>query len=307
MSKKINFLVVGGARCGTTSFHDFLASQNGICMPRIKETHFWCGDNIRSHVSGPGDEYLLDLHYPRTIEDYFRKFDCNSDEGEKKLLGDCCPSYLFYSEVVSEKYYEHNPKGYIIVIWRDPIERLISNFQLLVEAGRENADINRAIAEESGRRLNGWEWTWSYIENSMYWKLSQPFIRYFGRKVIFLPFNEIFLDRNNNQSKRLLSKVFGIDVGIMPWLNVTGANGSMGMLRGFHRRLSVNSEFYRGVSRRIKMRYADIFNRISTSGRARNQREKLELELCLPESLKEDLQNQVALLREFMRINHNFI
>jgi len=87
---KVDFFCVGVAKAGTTSLHDLLDLQEGVSLPKRKETNYFSfGLSGRPAFSGPLDEPNVNATTITSLADYINDFDRSSDE----LVGEICPSY----------------------------------------------------------------------------------------------------------------------------------------------------------------------------------------------------------------------
>ncbi len=128
-----SFFVVGAQKAGTTALHYYLSQHPDIFLPEIKETHFF--------DDGHGDFRLgVDCY----IDRYFRtKADC-------LLAGEVDPEYLFFPEA-APRIAEHFPRSRLIFIFRDPVARAYSHYQMSLSRGRERLEFHKAIAREQVR------------------------------------------------------------------------------------------------------------------------------------------------------------
>src|ERR1051325_10810182 len=90
--KRLDFILAGAQKSGTTALHYFLSKHPDICMGDQQEIHFF--DNDRLFTSAP-DYGQLHKHYPPLPA--------------SSIAGDCTPSYL-YHEPASERIWRYNPK-----------------------------------------------------------------------------------------------------------------------------------------------------------------------------------------------------
>jgi hypothetical protein len=119
-----DFLIVGGARCGTSSLYSYLNEHPEVFMPDLKEPHFfnYLGCSTSPH---PG-------RLPWTIEDYAELFKPGRQE---QKLGEASASYLhFHEKVIPTMRSIYGGKARevkIVIILRNPIERAWSYYMLL--------------------------------------------------------------------------------------------------------------------------------------------------------------------------------
>jgi sulfotransferase family protein len=103
-----NLIVIGGAKCGTTSFHHYLSLHPEICMSQPKELNF----------------FIEEDGWRRGIPWYETKFPGRSEA----IRGEASPHYTRYPVYrgVPARMHSVIPDAKLVYILRDPMERLIS-------------------------------------------------------------------------------------------------------------------------------------------------------------------------------------
>jgi len=123
-----NFIVVGAAKCGTTSLHLYLSEHPEVFMTEKKEIHFFLSANP---VWGT---------WNRGLEWYSSLF-----EGGKEypLKGEASPGYTVegHTQDVASKIREVIPNAKLIYLIREPISRTKSHFLEFFFAGYLPKDI----------------------------------------------------------------------------------------------------------------------------------------------------------------------
>jgi hypothetical protein len=118
---KVDFVVVGFPKCGTTSLCNLLASHKDIFLPREKETCFFSGN------------------FSHNFEWLQRKY-----IKEARLYGEACNHYIYKEEALS-RILLHNPDMKFIVCIRDPEERFISDIKMRLRWGDQSIAKRREI------------------------------------------------------------------------------------------------------------------------------------------------------------------
>jgi len=129
-----NLFIVGAQKSGTSSIHEYLAQHPQIFMSPLKEPGFFHGN-----VSKYTEPFVL-----RNEKKYLDNFKKAKNE---IFLGEST-SYLQdpdSAKLISEKI--SNPK--IIIILRDPIERLYSHYFHHVRSGIEKRSFSKLIREDT--------------------------------------------------------------------------------------------------------------------------------------------------------------
>ena len=118
--KKVNLFIVGIAKAGTTWLHYLLDAHDEIFMSKRKE-HYYFGDV-----------------YPKNIEKYEKNFPF---EKSYKYFGESTPTY-YLSIKIAKQIKEYSPDAKIIVLVRDPIQRLLSLIYFYKQLGNVSENQN---------------------------------------------------------------------------------------------------------------------------------------------------------------------
>ncbi|HEX4654150.1 MAG TPA: sulfotransferase [Mycobacteriales bacterium] len=118
-----NFLILGAARCGTTSLHYYLAEHPDVCMSSIKEPNFFLFEQTER---GPrpciGDDRRLiakSVPDPARYERLFTR--------PAIAVGEASPLYLYTRETPA--LIRHTvPAARLVAVVREPVERAWSHF-----------------------------------------------------------------------------------------------------------------------------------------------------------------------------------
>jgi len=139
---KPNFLIIGAAKCGTTSLAAILADHPECCMSRPKEVSFF-QDNY-DHKPNP--------NYEKGWKWYSEAFQHYSGE---KVIGEATPSYTDRSRSpnTAKRIFEFNSKMKVIYMVRNPLKRQMSAWKMQYTSGKSNP---RAI--EHKWALKGFEY-----------------------------------------------------------------------------------------------------------------------------------------------------
>jgi len=163
----LDFVVIGAAKCGTTSLYHYFRRHPKIFVPRIKETHYFSDD---LDVSTFHKNYFntINQNYVKELKENPEKLIHNSHislktdfdfifsekKGEKKC-GDMSNSYL-HSKKAPQNLKKYNPRIKIICILRDPIERSISHHNMLLRHGLTNNSYMEDIEYELNGGIRNW-------------------------------------------------------------------------------------------------------------------------------------------------------
>jgi hypothetical protein len=184
-----DFLIIGGAKCGTTSLYDWLSRHPQILPASEKEVHFFDYNFFRG-------------------EDWYRSHFARPLDGVDCVTGDGSVSYLSH-RWAPERAARLLPHAKLIVVMRDPVDRAYSQFQMSRSEKLEVCEsFEEAIAWEGARlrpelariardpRYNSLEFgVWSYLARSRYAEHLERWLDFFPREqFLFLRAEEMFAD-----------------------------------------------------------------------------------------------------------------
>jgi hypothetical protein len=130
---RLDFILAGAQKSGTTALHYFLSRHPDITMGDQQEMHFF--DNDTMFVSDV-DYEQLHKHYPLVAQ--------------STIAGDCTPSYMYHEPGV-ERIWRYNPEIKLLIILRNPVERAFAHWNMQRFKGREPLDFFDAVREEQTR------------------------------------------------------------------------------------------------------------------------------------------------------------
>jgi hypothetical protein len=173
--KKLNFIVIGAQKSGTTALDYYLRQHPDIGMGNRKEVHFF--DN---------EKYFLD-----SVVDY-KKYHQSCDFNNKSdLYGEVTPIYIYWKSAAS-RIWEYNEDIKLIAILRNPIDRAFSHWNMESSEHKEkhtffDCILNEGIKAKSSLPLQSR--VFSYIDRGFYSKQIKIFQRYFDEnQMMFIKF-----------------------------------------------------------------------------------------------------------------------
>src|SRR2546428_10583135 len=131
--ERLDFILAGAQKSGTTALHYFLSKHPDITMGDQQEMHFF--DNDAMFISDV-DYEQLHKHYPLVAP--------------STIAGDCTPSYM-YHESAAERIWKYNPEIKLLIILRNPVDRAFAHWNMQRYRGREPLDFFDAVREEKTR------------------------------------------------------------------------------------------------------------------------------------------------------------
>lgn len=121
--KKTLIAVIGVHKAGTTSFYEYISTQEGVFSPLVKELHFFTPLVYNNKATLNIDDYLK--HFKKAKEHY---------------ILDVSPSYLYGGTAIINKIRSYTDNVKIVVILRDPTERFVSFYKQGLKRGKINIE-----------------------------------------------------------------------------------------------------------------------------------------------------------------------
>jgi hypothetical protein len=126
-----NLVIPGAAKSGTSTLHDLISLHPDICMSRPKEPQHFSFDDL---YSGGAKKHNV----------FFEK--CSN----AKFYGESSQCYFFHEHAI-ERLRESLKEPKIILVLREPLERLFSHYASRYKLGYEKAGLMEAV------RKRGWD------------------------------------------------------------------------------------------------------------------------------------------------------
>lgn len=134
-----DFVVIGGQRCGTTSFYNQITRHPAVKRAFSKEVHFF----DKAYGRGAG---WYRSNFPLRLE---RRAVARL-RGGPALTGEASPYYIFHPHA-ARRAAGLVPRAAIIALLRDPVHRAYSHYHHEVRLGAETLSFPRALEAEEGR------------------------------------------------------------------------------------------------------------------------------------------------------------
>src|SRR6266705_621453 len=198
--KRLDFIVAGAQKSGTTALHYFLAKHPNITMGDQQEIHFF--DDEAMFVAQV-DYEQLHKHYPLLLP--------------STIAGDCTPSYI-YPEPASERIRNYNPKIRLLILLRNPIERAFAHWNMQRFKGREPLDFFDAVREEKTRIAAAPPTEarrFAYVDRGFYPQQLERLFKFFPREQVKVVKFEKFKDKQ----RETLASIFSF-LGLEPLRSV---------------------------------------------------------------------------------------
>lgn len=179
---KVNFFVIGAAKCGTTTLYARLRQHPEVFLSPMKEPNFYSRKDIdpsrfsrafRANTRLDHGAYLKlgdplperQVGFIETQEEYARLFRGANDK--HRIVGECSTSYL-WSKAAPQALFAAHPKAKIVVSLRDPIDRMYSHYLMARKYGFVSGSVVDAVKEDMAHPDPSWGRSELFLELSMY-------------------------------------------------------------------------------------------------------------------------------------------
>jgi hypothetical protein len=175
---RVNFLIVGTQKGGTTALATLLGHHPDVRMPRTKEIHYFDFDD---NFSPQGPDY----------DRYHWHFD---DPGQRSAVGEATPIYMYWKSA-PRRIAAYNPDMRLVFLLRDPVMRAWSHYQMERKRHNDGRSFSEAIRTEDERVRRagpGQHRVFSYVDRGFYSRQIERMLEHFDRKqMLFLPTEEL--------------------------------------------------------------------------------------------------------------------
>jgi hypothetical protein len=190
--ERLDFIVAGAQKSGTTALHYFLKKHPRIALPNRQELHFFDDEEI---FSRPVDYELLHRHFRPILRSATPK-----KSGLAKpfgVAGESTPSYLYWKPAM-ERIWNYNPEIELVILLRSPIDRAFAHWNMQRFKDREPLDFLDALKEEPRRiaqPLTIESRRFAYVDRGFYSGQLERVFKFFPREQIKIVKFEDFRDR----------------------------------------------------------------------------------------------------------------
>jgi hypothetical protein len=203
-----NFLVIGAGKAGTTALYEMLDEHPQVYMSPVKETNFFAleGQDTGPRESDPEQMF----HYPWSINNWVEYQSLFEAAGAEIARGEVSPMYL-YSEKAALMIRDRLSDVKLIVILRQPVERLYSRYMHLC---RENRQPSGEFCDALDRDSIWWRRN-DLVQEGFYYQHLSRYFSLFDRKSIKVYLYED-LRKNKSQLISSLFEFIGVDPCFQP-------------------------------------------------------------------------------------------
>jgi hypothetical protein len=240
---KVDFVIAGAQKCGTTTLTRILDAHPSLVCCSKKEPHFF----------STARDWRAEL---QTYEQLF-------PWQEGALHFEASTTYTFYphrSPNVWERLFAYNPAMKILYLVREPLERITSAYMHAFERGYTTLPLEEAVRERN-----------VYLDVTRYATQIRPFLDRFGQDSVRILFFEDLIERPRALARDVLS-FLGVDPEVQLPVRGTQANKSLRGGRRHYRHGALPFRVLRRVAPRVWEKVTD------PSKRAFRERPRLSLE-----------------------------
>ncbi len=166
---RLDFILAGAQKCGSTALHYFLERHPQIALPDKQELHFFDEDE---NFSGPVDYRKLHRHF--------------KPKKNATIAGENTPVYIYWKPAL-ERIRDYHREIKLILLLRNPMRRAFSHWNMQRERGFETLDFLNAVREEPERlrqELPRQSRRFSYIDRGFYSEQLERLFRLFPREQV---------------------------------------------------------------------------------------------------------------------------
>tara|TARA_B100000161_G_scaffold265467_1_gene241838 strand:+ start:1028 stop:1885 length:858 start_codon:yes stop_codon:yes gene_type:complete len=189
---KCNLFIIGAAKSGTTSLCEYITQHPKVFIPNIKEPHFF--SNIKQTTT---------TRVINNIKEYSQLY----KNRKEQYLCDGSTSYLFFSKRTALKIKKYNKHAKIILLLRNPIDRLYSHYLMAKEMVGEEVNDIRFVINEDYRTKQGYHDSKvnPYLAPSFYFKNVEEYLNRFSKENVHIVIFEDLIANLDHEMSQIFS------------------------------------------------------------------------------------------------------
>jgi hypothetical protein len=195
---RVDFVIGGTQKGGTSALDSFLRQHPEICMPTTrKELHFFDREEEN-----------------RDYNAYHANF---KPKPQQRVIGEASPIYMYW-ETAPCWIWKYNPKMKWILALRNPVERAFSAWNMETKRGKDKLSFAEAIEKEAERcqeALPLQHRVYSYVDRGFYAHQVRRLFNIFGRDNVLVLLSEE-LRKAHQKTLRRVFEFLGVDSSFVP-------------------------------------------------------------------------------------------
>lgn len=210
----LNFFVIGAAKAGTTTVFERLNARSDVYLSPLKEPNYYSTDIDTSKFSSEFlantrldlSDYFSEIPLPQLQVGFIR--DASSYASlfapappEALLVGECSTSYLFSQSAPAALAKEH-PNARILIMLRNPIDRLYSHYMMARKYGFTSLPLREAVEKDLAHPSPGWGASELFVQLGLYSQQISRWRAHFSDSQILIMLTEDL--RSPDKWQRLL-------------------------------------------------------------------------------------------------------
>jgi hypothetical protein len=286
-----NFLLIGAAKAGTSSIHNYLKQHPDIFLSMNKEPRFFAFDARETKQDRPWDRLWAD-RLVVTKDGYESLFD---DVAGERAIGESSTIYLA-SQHAASRIKHHVPNAKLIASLRNPIDRAYSHYQMCRDLGLEPlGTFEEAIGAEESRSSPGLIQPWNYLRRGLYFQQLRGYLERFDREQIKVVLFED-LNRDPNAVLQSFCAFLGVDDSFEFDTSKQSNVGRQYRSRGIGRMISSANRAKRFVPPGLRGQARDVLRGLKRLNQGSRTSMKEQTRRALAEHYAEDVANLETLL-----------
>jgi hypothetical protein len=194
--EKLDFIIAGAQKAGTSALADFLEAHPRIQMPHKDELH---------RTIQPARHFFDDEErFAKPEVDYSPLERGCMRQRPSNLLGSCTPIYVYWKTAM-ERIRQYSERIRLIILLRDPSRRAFSHWNMQRDRKLESLDFLDAVRSEKQRAEEARPFQlrkYSYVSRGFYAEQMERVFRFFPREQVeIIKFEEFRRDPRGTTDK----------------------------------------------------------------------------------------------------------
>jgi hypothetical protein len=198
---RVDFVIGGTQKGGTSALDSFLRQHPQICMPETrKELHYFDREE--------------NFHGPPNYRKYHADF---KSKPQHLVIGEATPIYMYWNPA-PDRIRAYNPEMKWILVLRNPVERAFSAWNMETKRNAERLSFKEAVEQEAVRCREALPWqhrVFSYLDRGFYAHQVRRLFDLFGKEQCLVLLSEE-LRKNHQTTLRSVFDFLKVDSSFGP-------------------------------------------------------------------------------------------